>query len=717
VTRAFNIQHVNITNVVTLLQDMKLSVAATAIEQSNMLLVTCQAGRMNRVEQLVHMIDRPGKPVECWFRRLHFTTAGPLVTKIRTLAQELEGIAVARISTTANRAAAKPVTATIPKNLQTSDKKPVFLDFDERTNRILMIGFAEELGQIEKLIDALDVVQEDPRIPRIYNVRDIDATRALEKLEKLEILKIAAPADSASESVSGNSTLAGEPLVTVLEETNQLLVRATNDQQARIAEYLEYIDVAPDSVKTLAYYEIRHIEAAKAREILEELDLVSVSGDAVVSTFEAGPNEPPVSQTARSSPATRQEFRMDRAQVVVNEAANALFIKATIAQHEQLIEIIRYIDRKVPEEELSYQIYPIENSSPEHVSDMLEQLIGKTPQPREDITIVPDPNTFSLLVRASGRDHQWIKELIEKLDKRRPQVLIDVTLVEVTRTDNFEYDLNLVANAKDAVVGNVVIDSITNTGGSNLEAGFNLTDQDGNPTGQTRAFYSDEKVQALLTAIQRKNYGRVLAKPKILVDDGQKGRIVTTDETTYVKESIQIPQTGTPITTRDFVPIEASIQLEITPHISEGELLRLLVHMSRDDFGNRPLSGAPPDKASSEVETTVFVPDRHTVILGGLVKLNQSKGDSKVPIVGDVPVVGGLFRSVNNSDVERKLYVFLKADIVRPYEDSKLLDLRHMSESHQKAFEKSESDFQEMESFPGIKPTPMPPEKVLQDYQ
>ena len=131
----------------------------------------------------------------------------------------------------------------------------------------------------------------------------------------------------------------------------------------------------------------------------------------------------------------------------------------------------------------------------------------------------------------------------------------------------------------------------------------------------------------------------------------------------------------------------------------------------------RPKPGAPPDKASSEVETTVFVPNTNTVILGGLVKLNQSKGGAKVPILGDVPLLGAAFRSVNNSDVERKLYVFLKANIVRPYEESKLVDLRQMSEEHQEAFEKSESEFQTMEDFPGIKPKPMQPERVLQDYR
>ncbi|MHC4165801.1 MAG: secretin N-terminal domain-containing protein [Planctomycetota bacterium] len=731
VTRAFNIQHVNVVSVISLLQDMKLSVAATAIEKTSVLLVTCHADRMNRVEQLVEMIDRPGRPTECWFRRLEYTTAPPLVAKIRTLAQELEGIAVTRMSATV-KPTAKPVIATAPKPPRSGGKRPVYLDIDERTNRILMVGFAEELTQIEKLIDTLDVVQEDPRSPQIYDVRNIDAKQALEKLEKLEILKTTGSDAPRAEGVAGGGTLADEPLVTVLEATNQLLVRATADQQTQIAEFLNYIDVVPESVKTLAFYEIEHIEAAKAREILEELDLVSVSGASVVSTFEPGPNEPAISRVHRGRAERPKEFRTDRAQVVVVEESNALFVTATITQHEHLSKIIEYVDRKIPAEELSYRIYPIENSSPEHISDMLEQLIGKTTidgkdgnegkivrdtEPQENITIVPDPNTFSLLVHASQRDHEWIEDLITKLDKRRPQVLIDVTLVEVSRTDTFEYDLNLVANAKDAVVGNVVIDPITRAAGSKLEAGFNLTDQDGNPTGQTQVFYSDDKVQALLTAIRRKNYGRVLAKPKIMVDDGQQGRIVTTDETTYIKESIQIPQTGTPITTRDFVPIEASIQLEITPHISEGDLLRLFVHMSRDDFGSRPLSGAPPDKAGSEIETTVFVPDQHTVILGGLVKLNQSKGGSKVPILGDVPLIGAAFRSVNNSDTEKKLYVFLKANIVRPYEESRLVDLRKISEEHQAAFEKSESEFQKIEDIPGIKPKPMQPERVLNDYQ
>jgi len=129
------------------------------------------------------------------------------------------------------------------------------------------------------------------------------------------------------------------------------------------------------------------------------------------------------------------------------------------------------------------------------------------------------------------------------------------------------------------------------------------------------------------------------------------------------------------------------------------------------------LSGAPPDKATSEVTTTVFVPDDRTVILGGLVKLNQSKGGAKVPLLGDLPLVGVVFRSIDNSDIEKKLYEFLKANIVRPYDVSGLLDLQEISEQHREAFERSESEFQGYESIPGITPEPMPPEGVLRDYK
>jgi len=168
VTRAFNVRYVDIASVTTLLQNMKLSVSATSLEQSNLLLVTCHADRMSRIEQLVEMIDRPGRMKECRLRHLYYVAATPLIAKVRAVLQQLRGIEVATVVTTAQPTATPmPQPATFPARLtaEPAPKPTVYLDADERANRLLMIGSDEELTQVEELIDALDVPHEDVRVP------------------------------------------------------------------------------------------------------------------------------------------------------------------------------------------------------------------------------------------------------------------------------------------------------------------------------------------------------------------------------------------------------------------------------------------------------------------------------------------------------------------------------------------------------------------------
>jgi general secretion pathway protein D len=240
-------------------------------------------------------------------------------------------------------------------------------------------------------------------------------------------------------------------------------------------------------------------------------------------------------------------------------------------------------------------------------------------------------------------------------------------------------------------------------------------------SGSGIGFYGDRHINALLTAMQQKNYGRVLAKPKILVNDNMEGVISTTD-TTYVTKTSSIPvttgaagqQTSLIQTATEFEPFDAGITLTIMPHISEGDLLRLDINLIRSDFGI--ISGEkPPDKTQSEINTKVTVPNGCTIILGGLLKLNQSKGGSKVPILGDIPLVGGLFRGVNNSDIQKKLYIFVKAEVIRP-EDTAYAksDLERISERNRQAFEQHEDQFQKYQDWPGIKPKPIDPLKVLE---
>jgi general secretion pathway protein D len=237
-------------------------------------------------------------------------------------------------------------------------------------------------------------------------------------------------------------------------------------------------------------------------------------------------------------------------------------------------------------------------------------------------------------------------------------------------------------------------------------------------SGLFTGFYADRHIQALLQAVQSKNYGRVLAKPKILVNDNEPGVIKTTD-TTYVERRSSVPVTSSGTgsqqnlieTSLDYTAYDAGITLNITPHISEGHLLRLDISLVRSDFLPTEDQAKPPDTTASEVTTAVTVPDGSTIILGGLLKLNQNKGGKKVPLLGDVPLVGGLFRGVNNSDKQSKLYVFVKAEIIRPTDSAG--ELETLSQRNRDAFEQHEAKFQTYQNWPGVKPKPVEPAKVL----
>ncbi|MHC4660039.1 MAG: type II secretion system protein GspD, partial [Planctomycetota bacterium] len=319
----------------------------------------------------------------------------------------------------------------------------------------------------------------------------------------------------------------------------------------------------------------------------------------------------------------------------------------------------------------------------------------------------------------SRKNQEWIKKLIKQLDRRRPQVLIDVTLVEVSRTDLFDLDLQLASKFPVMEPGDTmdVVGAIV--GGAGSTSGFlqgTRREAYSSPvTGVGQGFYSDRHIQALLTAMQTKSYGRVLAKPKILVNDGQPGEIKTTDTTNVKIEDIITGDADKQdrVVTK-FNPYEAGITLSITPNISEGDLLLLEVELTRSDFGETPETGSPPDTTESNINTVVTVPNNKTIILGGLIKLNQSKGGTKVPLLGDIPILGGLFRSTSNTDRETKLYIFVKANILRPDDTIRgLAELEDISEKNRAAFEKFEQDFQGYPDWPGVKPEPIEPVHVL----
>ena len=701
VQKIFTLKHIDINSAQNLLTGMRLTTSITPIPETKTLIVTGYAHRMPRIQTLLDLVDQPGEPKKFRLRPLRYTMAQTLAPKLQTLAEQLGtiSITVAETAQTGATVAPSPIrpgetneqyqarlraeeaararqlaslrAATMAQQ-PTAGLPAVYLDADDRTNRILMIGLDKQLDDVEELIDTLDVSQQDPRTLELYKIKNIDALEARKKLEELGVV---------SPSMMTEST--------------------------------------------------RYTEGLKA----------GTTTTTPGATTPATGAKPLVSRSSmtRGLRGEGTEPTLEEPQVIIIEPTNSLLANATAEQHARIKQILDHVDKETDKKEIPYIVYPLENQSPEHLEQVLSKLIQETvkdkegkiqqviPKQDEQITIVPDPNTFSLVVYASKKNQEWISTLVEQLDQRRPQVLIDVTLVQISKTDAFNYDLNLISSFPDLtstsglttaiMPGTQGTNLVSTLAGSGRDRFIDLQSNGGNGTG----FYGDKHINALLTMMQQKDYGRILAKPKILVNDNQKGIISTTD-TTYVAEKSSIPlggsgAAGQPATVVEtqvtYKGYDAGITLDITPHISRGDFLRLDITLTRSDFGT--ITGEkPPDTQKSDVTTTVTVPDQSTIILGGLLKLNQSKGGTKIPILGDIPLIGGLFRSASNSDIQRNLYVFVKAEIIKPEDKSLANDgLQKISKRNSDAFEERETEFQEYNDWPGIKPKTMTPGKVL----
>jgi type II secretory pathway component GspD/PulD (secretin) len=687
ITRVFELKHVDTTSAVNLLKGMKLGTDVSPIPGAKKLIVTEYAYRMPRVDRLIEMIDKPGEPKKFTFRQLQYTMAKTLAQKVKTLAEQLGTVSITipelaadeytpsprapnetdqaynlriareRALWAARRAQAQPpgqpAAARAPQPEAVTPT--VYLDADERTNRILMIGLQDQLKEVEKLIDALDVEQQD--------------------------------------------------------------------------------------LRTLQLYRIEHVGAEEVKNKLVEFGIISPSQTAasqrITTTKAGGPAAPAIPGQPLMTPTTTAETKealIEEPQVVVIDQTNSLLVNATAEQHARINTIISYVDSKAEATSIPYVVYPLENQDPNQLQAVLEKLIMETTtkedkeakivttekttrRKEEEIVIVADPKTYSLIVYANKENQQWISNLVKQLDEYRPQVLLDVTLVEVTKMDEFNYDLDVISSFPDLTETSGLTDVITDLSQAKRDRFIDLQSNSGVGTG----FYGDRHINALLDAVQKKNYGRILAKPKLLVNDNEPGKIDAT-ESTYVarKETSYIPgaQQGSsiPVDKEIFEKYDAGITLDIEPHISKGDQLRLTITMSRTDFRMGAVTtGKPPDQVKSEVTTVVTVPNGTTIILGGLERLKQSKGGTKVPIIGDIPLIGGLFRSAANTDEQSRLYVFVKAHILRPGEEpSAKSDIEIVSRKNRDRFEAYEEEMQKYEDWPGIKPKPMDPAKVLE---
>ncbi len=383
-----------------------------------------------------------------------------------------------------------------------------------------------------------------------------------------------------------------------------------------------------------------------------------------------------------------------RVRVVADERTNRLILKGEKSARTRVRELVEKLDTPAETTNGSTKVIYLRYAEAAKVAEILTSLVSKNAQAapttskssknanqltRTPTYIQADETLNALVVKADPSSLEELQDIIRQLDVRRSQVLIEAAIIEVKgdvgRALGVQWGFG--DNGNNAPVGGVSFSdfgnslnsvgaSVLSAGGSTLAAPPALAD------GLTLAggkFNSkgDFSFGAFLQAVSTTSNANILSTPSIVTLDNEEAEIIvgqevpiTTGTTTATGSSL------TPFTTTERKDV--GLTLKVVPHIHEGNSIRLEIDQQSSDLSTSARdveAGANTITTKRSIKTTILAEDKEYIVLGGLVQEDDNKKITKVPLLGDIPFIGALFRSSQVEREKKNLMVFLKPTILR----------------------------------------------------
>jgi len=347
------------------------------------------------------------------------------------------------------------------------------------------------------------------------------------------------------------------------------------------------------------------------------------------------------------------------------------------------------MDKEVPKGKERIRVFYLENASAEELAKVLQTLSSKqstaakgkkeTPVISGKIRITADKSTNSLIILAEKEDYIVLEEIIKKLDIPRAMVYIESLIMEV----NVDKDFNLgtewmagdkkIFNDKEIIYGAGFSGGAT--GGDSGYTGLMPTDPSTGikvpaplPPGFAMGVFGEAIVLngiffpslgAVIQAYEKDRDIQILSTPQILTTDNQEATITVGKNIPYQTQSTAVSGVEA---YSSYEYKDVGISLKITPQISKDRKVRLDIEheikILESTTDNRPTT------LQRTVKTTVIVKDKSTVVIGGLIQEQFTETEYKVPCLGNIPLIGWLFKSMAKAGTKSNLYVFLTPHII-----------------------------------------------------
>ncbi len=406
---------------------------------------------------------------------------------------------------------------------------------------------------------------------------------------------------------------------------------------------------------------------------------------------------------------------------------NVIIVLADRQNTQMIKALVKALDQPTPKGAGNVQVVYLENAQAEELAKVLTglptkpQTKGEQPIISTEVKIVADKATNSLVITAKPEEYQVLEPIIQQLDIPRKQVYVEALIMEVRATLQISVgvdwtaagETNLPLGADDGVA----------FGGSRT-SGVSVFDQFGNlalPAGLSAGVVSFPvtiggvtftNLATLITAAQTDNNFNVIATPQLMTLDNEEASVVVAENIPF---STRVDE-GTSTTDRAIQSFEyrdVGVTLKITPQINERRFVKLKIfeEISRVVSETTQLSPTQvvlaPTTTKRTAETNVQVRDGQTVVIAGLVGDNVDVSTTKVPCLGDIPIVGWLFKSESRNTTRTNLLIFLTPYIVATPEEADQIYLKKsdMMEKVQEGYVPGEESVEEpTESSPSTRP-------------
>jgi general secretion pathway protein D len=274
---------------------------------------------------------------------------------------------------------------------------------------------------------------------------------------------------------------------------------------------------------------------------------------------------------------------------------------------------------------------------------------------QNEVRVIADKDTNSLLIVATPGDYDVIETALRKLDVIRRQVLVEVTLAEVQLTDELSFGIDWFLRGRNGTSGTM------NTLGA-LPA---------TPTGTVAPFsgglqlinMTGNEIRAVLQTFGNDNRAKILASPQVMVLDNEKAEIKVGDRISVQTQSQTGVSTGTGVL-NSFQYLETGILLAVTPRINSGGLVTLEVNQEVSEVGATPAGNPNPDIATRSAKTSVVVASGESITLGGLIRETKQYGSTGIPLLSKIPLIGAAFGTQNFTRRRTELVLIITPKIV-----------------------------------------------------